>query len=222
MKIRIDLHVHTNHSVCALLKPEQIESIALKKGLGCVAVTDHNTIDGALKVRAAAKSVKIIVGEEIKTSRGEITGYFLKEKIPPYLLPEETIKEIKKQGGLVSIPHPFDMMRSSRISRQSLESVINEIDMIEIFNSRDIWKKTDEKLLEKVFACGAAAIVSSDAHMKMEVGRSYMIMEEFEGPEEFLQNIKKAQSTARKSPFRVHIATKILKAFKKAKKMGAK
>ena len=101
MKINIDLHVHTNYSKCALLKPAEIEGIALKRGLDGVAITDHNTIEGALEVYKQAKKIKVIIGEEIKTTQGEITGYFLKEKIPPFLSPEETVKEIRKQGGLI-------------------------------------------------------------------------------------------------------------------------
>lgn len=214
MKLKTDLHVHTSHSPCAWIKPEKIESVALKRGLNCVAITDHNTIAGALEVSALAKSIKVIVAEEIKTDQGEIIGYFLKEEIPPYLSPSETIREIRKQGGLVSIPHPFDRLRSSRISPEALEKIAGEIDMIEIFNSRNILVKKEEHLLKTVLESGAVPVVGSDAHSSIEVGRSFLIIDEFNTPEEFLQKIRSAQQISRKSPFWVHIATKLIKPFR--------
>ncbi len=211
MKINIDLHVHTNYSKCALLKPSEIEEIALRRGLDAVAVTDHNTIDGAIEVLRHAKKIKVIIGEEIKTTRGEIIGYFLKEKIPPFLSPEETIKEIKKQGGLISVPHPFDRLRKSRLDAEALEEVLPDLDMIEIFNARDILTGEDFGLIEKACQLGAVPVSASDAHLKVEVGRSYVSMEDFEGAEDFLENIKSLVPVKRKSPFWVHLVTKVLK-----------
>jgi hypothetical protein len=214
MKIKIDLHVHTRHSACALLKPEEIERIAVRRGLNAVAVTDHNRIDGALEVLRLAKTIKVIVAEEIKTSQGEIIGYFLKEQIQPGLAPLETVRQIRKQGGLVSIPHPFDRLRSSRLSLQALQSIIHELDMIEVFNSRDIRTKMDAGIIQKALNKGAVPVVSSDAHLKAEVGRSYMVMDDFKTPEEFLRNIKNAQHITRKSPFWVHIVTKLVRPYR--------
>jgi predicted metal-dependent phosphoesterase TrpH len=216
MKINIDLHVHTNYSKCALLKPTEIEAIALKRGLGCVAITDHNTIDGALEVYKQAKKIKVIIGEEIKTTQGEIIGYFLKEKITPFLSPEETVKEIRKQGGLISIPHPFDRLRSSRIKTEALEKILPDIDMIEDFNSRDILTGSDSGLIEKACQMGVVSVAASDAHLKAEVGKSYLTIEDFETVEDFLENIKKLKCLKRKSPFWVHLVTKVLKSYKKA------
>ncbi len=212
MPIKADLHVHTNCSVCSCLKPEQVVKVALARGIGCIAITDHNTLSGALEVsRQAANSLKVITGEEIRTSEGEITGYFLKEKIPPLLTPQQTITRIKEQGGLVSVPHPFDALRSSRLNLKALHSVINQIDMIEVFNSRDILTRTEDRLLEEVFKNGVVGIAASDAHLAFEIGRSYMLIDDFNSPQEFMCNIKRAGKFTRKSPFWVHLATKILK-----------
>ena len=111
MKINIDLHVHTKYSRCAFLDPAVIEPLALKQGLDAVAVTDHNTITGALEVKRLAKKITVIVGEEIKTSKGEIIGYFLGEHIPPFLSPEETIKKISFQSWYV----PFGNINSGDV-----------------------------------------------------------------------------------------------------------
>ncbi len=216
MKINIDLHVHTNYSRCAILKPAEIEPLALKRGLDAVAITDHNTIDGALEVKNHAKKIKVIIGEEIKTTKGEIIGYFLNEQIPPFLTPEETIKEIKRQGGLVSVPHPFDRLRSSRLEAETLEKILPNLDMIEIFNSRDILTGQDFGLIEKACQMGAVPVAASDAHLSVEVGKSYISIENFETAEDFLENIKKSQHVKRKSPFWVHLATKVIRFYKKA------
>jgi predicted metal-dependent phosphoesterase TrpH len=211
MRINIDLHVHTNYSKCSLLKPAEIEGIALKRGLDGVAITDHNTIEGALEVYKQAKKIKVIIGEEIKTTQGEITGYFLKEKIPPFLSPEETVKEIRKQGGLISIPHPFDRLRSSRIKTEALEKILPDLDMIEDFNSRDILTGPDFGLIKKACQMGAVSVAASDAHLRVEVGRSYITMEDFETAEDFLKNLKGMMPVKRKSPLWVHLVTKVLK-----------
>jgi len=218
MKINIDLHVHTKYSRCAMLNPAEIEPLALKRGLNAVAITDHNTITGALEVKNHAKKIKVIIGEEIKTTKGEIIGYFLNEQIPPFLTPEETIKEIKRQGGLVSVPHPFDRLRTSRLEAKTLEKILPNLDMIETFNSRDILTGQDFGLIEKALQTGVVPVSASDAHLKIEVGRSYLTMEDFEGSEDFLEKIKKAQCVNRKSPFWVHLVTKVLKSYKKAPK----
>ena len=215
MKINIDLHVHTNYSRCAILKPAEIEALALKRGLDAVAITDHNTIDGALEVKNHAKKIKVIIGEEIKTTKGEIIGYFLNEQIPPFLTPEETIKEIKRQGGLVSVPHPFDRLRSSRLEAETLEKILPNLDMIENFNSRDILTGQDFGLIEKACQMGAVPISASDAHLRVEVGRSYLTMEDFDGPENFLKNLNGMIPVKIKSPFWVHLVTKALKFYKK-------
>ena len=215
MKINIDLHVHTKYSRCAILNPAEIEPLALKRGLDAVAITDHNTIAGALEVKNHAKKIKVIIGEEIKTTKGEIIGYFLNEQIPPFLTPEETIKEIKRQGGLVSVPHPFDRLRSSRLEAETLEKILPDIDMIEVFNARDILTGEDSGLMEKACQLGITHVAASDAHLSVEVGRSYITMEDFESSADFLENIKNLTAVKRKSPFWVHLVTKVLKYYKK-------
>jgi len=215
MKIRIDLHVHTNRSPCALLTPETIIRTARRRGLGAVAVTDHNSIAGALQVRSLARSLKVIVGEEIKTAEGEIIGYFLQEEIPPFLSPGETMQEIRRQGGLVSVPHPFDRLRSSRLNRQALVEIIQDIDMIEVFNARDILLRKEQKLIDEALKHGAVPIVASDAHLSIEIGRAVMEIEDFDTTRQFLHNLKQARPIARKSPLWVHCATKLYKPLRK-------
>lgn len=217
MTVKIDLHVHTNYSACAAIQPNDIEKIALQQGLDGVAITDHNTISGALEVRAAAQSIKVIVAEEIDTKQGELIGYFLQEQIPPGLTPRETIAEIHKQGGIVSVPHPFDNLRSSRITKEALADILGEIDMIEVFNARDIVTVKDQQLLSEALQKGVIPVASSDAHLRIEIGRSYVVMEDFTTPDEFLRNLSQSRQVTRKSPFWVHLVTKFMRTYKKIK-----
>jgi predicted metal-dependent phosphoesterase TrpH len=215
MSLIIDLHVHTSHSLCSAFLPvRSIEKIALRRGLDGVAITDHNTIEGALELKAMARQIQVIVAEEIKTREGEIIGYFLSEQIPPGLPVKETLREIRRQGGLVSIPHPFDTLRTSRITQEALEEIITEVDMLETFNSRDIFKKPDVDLIDRAKQLGVIPVAGSDAHQPWEIGKSYAIMNEFKTPQEFLTNLKTAQFITRKSSIWVHIITKLTMQFK--------
>jgi len=215
----IDLHVHTSYSRCSGLRPERIEAIALRRGLQAVAITDHNTMLGAREVAARAKKIVVIAGEEIRTSCGDMIGYFLREEIPAGLSPRETIAEIRKQGGLVSVPHPFDRLRSSRMRIEALEAIIGQIDMLEVFNARDILTRRDERLLMRAREAGVVPVVGSDAHFGIEIGRARMIIQEpFAGPQEFLDRLRSARTVCRASPLWGHGMTKILRLFRKARR----
>ena len=113
--IDVDLHMHTDHSGDCATPVEVLLATAREQGLGAIAITDHNEISGALEAqeKAEAAGVKVIVAEEVKTAdQGEVIGLFIKEKIPRGMSLEETVAEIKRQGGLVYVPHPFDRMHS--------------------------------------------------------------------------------------------------------------
>ena len=134
--IDVDLHMHTDHSYDCATPVEVLLAEARAKGLGAIAVTEHNEISGALEAAAKAKGIKVIVGEEVKTaSQGEVIGLFIKEKIPRGMTLQETIAEIKRQGGLVYVPHPFDRMHSVPDYKHLLD-VLDDIDLIEVFNPR--------------------------------------------------------------------------------------
>ncbi len=220
MKIKADLHVHTSHSLCARLSPQQIEKAALRQGIGAVAITDHNTMAGAFEVQAQVQNLKIICSEEIYTAQGEIIGYFLQEEIPRGLSPRETIARIRGQGGLVAVPHPFDRLRSSRLRKPALEELVGSIDMIEVFNARNMFLDEDGDLLGRVLAAGAVPIAASDAHLPTEVGRACMELEDFSTAQEFLENLRSATISARKSPLWVHLVTKVMRKYRRIMKPG--
>ena len=136
--IDVDLHMHTDHSGDCATPVEVLLATAREQGLGAIAVTDHNEISGALAAQELAQEagVKVIVGEEVKTAgQGEVIGLFIKEKIPRGLTLQETIGEIRSQGGVVYVPHPFDRMHSVP-DYEHLLAVLDDVDAIEIFNPR--------------------------------------------------------------------------------------
>src|SRR5580693_442815 len=111
---RFDLHLHTEYSPDCDTSLERIEAHCLAQGLTGLAVTDHNTLEGALRLRDRVKSLQVIVGEEVSTRDGDVIGLFLREPIPPRLSALETMDAIHAQGGLVYLPHPFDRAHARR------------------------------------------------------------------------------------------------------------
>ena len=182
---KADLHVHTCYSKDSVSSPEKIVQHCLDIGINCLAVTDHDTISGALELKRIAPFT-IIIGEEVLTSCGEIIGLFLTEEIPPHLSPEETVARIKAQGGLVCIPHPFDRFRPhSRLRRDSLEKIIADVDLIEVFNSRTLLRQDATRALQFAQSRGLPGTVGSDAHVVREIGRSFIELPEFNDAEQF-------------------------------------
>jgi glycosyltransferase involved in cell wall biosynthesis len=192
--IDVDLHMHTDHSGDCVTPVAVLLATARERGLGAIAVTDHNEISGALDARskAAEYGVKVIVGEEVKTAdQGEVIGLFIEEKIPRGMSLEETIAEIKRQGGLVYVPHPFDRLHSVP-DYEHLLAVVDDIDAIEVFNPRIAIPAFNE---EAVRFAGKYRIVGgagSDAHVAQGLGEVRIRMRDFDGPQEFLESLRDA------------------------------
>ena len=202
--LRADLHVHTCHSKDSTSSPQKIVQHCLDTGINCLAVTDHDTISGALELERIAPFA-VIVGEEIMTADGEMIGLFLKEQIAAHQSPEDTAAQIKDQGGLVCIPHPFDRFRShSRIKADALKRITSEIDLVEVFNSRTFMLKDSARALEFAREHGFPGTVGSDAHVEREVGRAYMEMPEFNGVEEFRASLREGRMFTRKTSVIIH------------------
>ena len=202
--IDVDLHMHTDHSNDCVTPVEVLLATARERGLGAIAVTDHNEISGALEARekAAEFGVKVIVGEEVKTKdQGEVIGLFIEEKIPRGMSLEETIAEIRRQGGIVYVPHPFDRLHSVP-DYEHLLRVVDDVDAIEIFNPRiaiAAWNEEAVRFAGKYRIPGGAG---SDAHVAQGLGAVRIRMRDFDGPEEFLQSLREADIIGRPSSLR--------------------
>ena len=165
---------------------EKIISRCLELGINCIAIADHGTAEGALKMQKMAP-FPVIVAEEILTPHGEIMGMFLKETIPSGLSVEETIARIRAQGGLVNIPHPFETIRGSSLNSKLIEEIAEQIDLMEVLNSRSPFLANSAKAQAFAQKHGIAQGAGSDAHTLYEIGNAYVEMPEFNGKDEFLE-----------------------------------
>jgi predicted metal-dependent phosphoesterase TrpH len=214
-KIKADFHMHTHFSPDSVMSPEELVKRCVKVGLNCIAVTDHNTTEGALAVRSIAPFT-VIVGEEVKSADGEITGLFLQEPVPRDLPAVETARRIKDQGGLVSIPHPFDRFRRSVISREALEELLPYADIVEVFNARNNLDADDRKAHDFAREHGLLTSGVSDAHTTFELGRTFVEMPEFDGtPQGFLTALAQGRIVGRRTSPLVHVITTLTKVRKR-------
>jgi PHP domain/Glycosyltransferase Family 4 len=199
--IDVDLHMHTDHSPDCATPVEVLLATARAQGLGAIAVTDHNEISGALEASAQAEGagVKVIVGEEIKTAgQGEVIGLFLKEKIPRGLSLKETVAEIKRQGALVYVPHPFDRIHSVP-DYEHLLTILDDVDAIEVFNPRVAIGAFNEEAVRFAAKYRIVAGAGSDSHVAQGLGSVRVRMRDFDGPQEFLQSLRAAEIVTRPS-----------------------
>jgi predicted metal-dependent phosphoesterase TrpH/glycosyltransferase involved in cell wall biosynthesis len=190
--IHVDLHMHTDHSPDCATPVGTLLDTAKQVGLGAIAITDHNEISGALEARERADGIKVIVSEEVKTAdQGEVIGLFIEEKIPRGMTLQETIAEIRRQGGLVYVPHPFDRMHAVP-DYEHLLDVVGEIDAIEVFNPRVAFSAFNEEAARFAAKYRIVAGAGSDSHVAQGLGSVKIRMRDFEGPEEFLESLRDA------------------------------
>ena len=184
---RADLHIHTRHSLDSNASATSIVARCLKKGLDCIAITDHNTIAGVEEVRQIAPFT-VITGEEIRSAGGDIIGLFLQEQIPSLLSPFATAEAIRAQGGLVMVPHPFDRFRSSALGEKCLEEILPLVDIVESFNAHNFFNK--DNLRAGILAQHHGLIESavSDAHSHLELGNTYVDIPSFDGTPQGLKD----------------------------------
>lgn len=204
--IKADLHVHTCYSIDCVTPLERIVERCLELGINCIAVADHGTITGALKLKEIAP-FKIIVAEEILTSAGELMGLFLTEEVPRGLSPQETIAQIRSQGGLVGIPHPFGRSPLRNSNKLISGEVLSQVDIIEAYNSRTPFPNSDARAGKLAIEQGKTASAGSDAHTLGEIGRAYVEMPEFDGPEDFLNCLAQGRIFGQRSSPLVHFAS---------------
>ena len=190
--VHVDLHMHTDHSPDCATPVDTLLDTAKKVGLGAIAITDHNEISGALEARERANGIKVIVAEEVKTAdQGEVIGLFIEEKIPRGMTLQDTIAEIRRQGGLVYVPHPFDRMHAVP-DYEHLLDVVEEIDAIEVFNPRVAFSAFNEEAARFAAKYRIVAGAGSDSHVAQGLGSVKIRMRDFDGAEEFLESLRDA------------------------------
>jgi predicted metal-dependent phosphoesterase TrpH len=181
--------VHTTFSPDSLLDPQSLIRLAGIRGLGCVAITDHNTMDGVSQVIALKPLLRIIPGEEITTQQGEVIGLFLQEAIPAGLSVWETIQRIHCQGGIVTVPHPCDRLRRHVLQKSYWTEVLPLVDMIEGFNGRTVFK-ADDRFAQKIAAYYQKPVIAgSDSHTPWELGHCGMEIENYDTCQDLIEVI---------------------------------
>lgn len=188
--VRVDFHVHSSASFDCKSEPERVAARCRLLGLAPVFLTDHDTIDGAVRLQELGIG-RVVVGEEVMTSEGELIGLFLARPVRSGLAPMEAALEIKGQGGLVYLEHPYDHSRR-HLSEAGIEAVAELIDIVEVFNGR-----SDEKANRQAeglrATLGGAPGAGSDAHSLGEIGSVYVEMEEFDGADDFLVKLRRSK-----------------------------
>ena len=211
-----DFHIHTRFSRDSLLTEERFIEKAIERGLTHVAVTNHNNVEGAIAVRdkvaelGLTDKLTVIVGEEVSTADGEVVGVFLTKTIPRGLSANETADEIHRQGGLVSIPHPFDPFRASHIKEGPLRNLaeVRKIDMLEVFNSRVTFQRHNQEAAEFAARYGIPGISASDSHSSFEVAMAFNAMPPFESADELRQALTENDWHASRSSVLIHLTTR--------------
>jgi predicted metal-dependent phosphoesterase TrpH len=192
MKVRLDLHVHSVYSFDGSIDPASLREVCARRGLDGVAVTDHDSLQGGLAFASELPDLLIIPGEEIRSREGEIIGLFLREEIPPGLSAPQTMRLIHEQGGVVVVPHPFDLVKLKRMTSRRLLELREHIDAIEAVNGKPRYWGANRRAGEFADAACLAVTAGSDAHIPEHVGLVYTEMEEFSGASEFLASLRGA------------------------------
>jgi len=192
--VRVDMHVHTAWSRDTWADPVRMLRKAERvPGLDYLCITDHNEIGGAIELARIESPVGIIVGEEIQTTHGEITGLFLKEYIPPGLSPREVVDAIHAQGGIVMVPHPLGRIVPSKLESKQLFDLIDRIDILEVYNARNFIAADDRRCEAFAAQMKIAMGAGSDAHFPFELGHAVAELEDFDSPRDFLEKLRRGR-----------------------------
>lgn len=215
--MKADFHIHTRYSMDCEMELEDIIERCQKMEIDCIAITDHGTVEGGLKMQEIAP-FKIIVGEEVLTDFGEIMGMFLKETIPSNISVDEAISRIKEQGGLVCLPHPFDPLRGLTMEPDEVDKLAPRVDIVEVFNARSPINSTADKALDYALRHNIPATVGSDSHTLGEIGRTFVEIDDFETPDQLLEVLKNGKISQHKASIFVHFFSTITKIKRKIRK----
>jgi predicted metal-dependent phosphoesterase TrpH len=208
-KLKVDMHTHTEYSPDSRT-PVKTQAAAIKAaGLDVVCATDHNTIEGALRLREIADGFRVVVGEEISTRDGDMIGLFLEKAVPRDLSAEETIARIHDQGGLVSVPHPFSRNRLFHIRRAALDRVWKDVDCIEIFNAREAFTRDNLRAAAFAKEKNIPGAVGSDAHRAREIGKAWVEVEEFTGRDDFIAVLREGSVIGKLTGNYIHVLTRL-------------
>ncbi|MBC8508724.1 MAG: PHP domain-containing protein [Anaerolineales bacterium] len=191
--IQVDFHCHTIFSPDSLTAPEKLIAACRRKGIDRIVVTDHNTIEGALRAKEIDPEI-VIMGEEILTTEGELLAIFVQEEIPAGLSPQATIARLREQGAFISVSHPFDILRKGHWSSAALQKILPNIDAVETFNARCLWPGFNWQASKFARQYDLPGTHGSDAHAPFELGRGSLLLPPFNDADSLRESLKRAVS----------------------------
>jgi len=206
--IKVDMHTHSEASADSRTPLAEQARAVRAAGIDVVCATDHNTIEGALRLREMADGFRVIVGEEISSRDGELIGLFLDRPVRRDLSGEETIARIHDQGGIVVVPHPFSHNRRYHIRREALDRLLPAIDALEVFNAREAFAGDNRRAAAYARERDLVGAAGSDAHRAAEIGGAFVEMPDFAGRADFLEALREGIVHGRLSGTRVHLLTR--------------
>lgn len=187
--VRVDLHAHTMWSGDSTTTPEELELAVVAAGIDVLCITDHNAIRGAQQLEHRLPC-RVVVGEELRTHAGEIIGLFLAEHVPFGVAPGQAAEQIRAQGGVVYVPHPFDPLRRNLAEAALVElTEAGLVDALETFNAKTQLASLNAQAADFAARYGLPSGAGSDAHVPEAIGAAYVEMPDFDGPAEFLANL---------------------------------
>jgi len=203
--IRTLIHLHTNYSYDSDISLATLADFVQREGIGCVAVTDHDTIVGARRFRHETDA-KVVVGEEVSTRDGHLIGLFLEEPIAPGMSASDTAIAIREQGGIVLLPHPFVEAFSCGLGKIA-DGMVDLIDAVEVNNAQNFLRRPDRKAERFADRHGLIPYVGADSHMQTSIAPCYQTMPDFNSPHSFLDSLRRAELTRGRHPLAYFAAT---------------
>lgn len=192
--VRVDLHSHTMWSGDSTTTPDEVADAVVDAGIDVLCVTDHQAVAGARRLAAeflaADMKCRVVVGEELRTRAGELIGLFLTDRVPAGTPPVVAARQIREQGGVVYVPHPFDPLRH-RLTDSAIDGLCAErlIDAIEVFNAKTSLPSLNRRAAAFAEQHGLPGGAGSDAHVPLAIGAAFVEMPDFDGPVEFLERL---------------------------------
>lgn len=189
------------------MTPARLLETCRRRGVDRIAITDHNAVAGAFEA-AALDPVRVVVGEEIQTTEGEILAYYVREEVPPGLSPEETMERLRRQGAVISVSHPFDGVRPGAWREEDLSRILHLLDAIEVFNAR-VWSgRANRRAAAFARRARLPGTAGSDAHAYLEVGRAGLRLPAFDDAEGLRGALWEAEVVGRRSTYLVHLLSR--------------
>lgn len=207
-RLHVEFHCHTIYSADSLTRPELLLAACRRKGIDRVVITDHNTIRGALAAQQMDPQ-RVIIGEEIMTTQGELLAAYVRDEIPAGLSPIETIDRLRQQGAFISVSHPFDVHRKGHWKPEALKVILPLVDAIEIFNARCVFSSFNEKASALAAAHGLSGTVGSDAHAAFELGQATQLLPAFNDAPSLKAALNHAQYDLHLSPAWYHLVSRV-------------